>query len=223
VHYSIGATTDATLRLRSSASRRAQSAPLLEAFAAKDWPSLRGPEGNCRLLSTLRARRLRFRAHLRGVTASAAFGALGLATFAPLRLVLETFVGEKHLFAGSKNKFSAALRTLQDSVVVFHEPLSPCPSQAGGWAQFALWAKYCGETCSPGVPGWGPLGLSMRSCNRNPTSLPNRGLNHGSAALRCSEAEVSPLLAAASCAVASAKGLPWLGASRRASYRSCAS
>src|SRR5579872_3921411 len=201
----------------------AEGAPLLEALATKNWTPLRGAERDCRFLSTLRARRFCFRAHLRGASASAAFSALGFTAFAPFRFVLETFVGEKHLFAGSKNKFSAALRTLQHPVVVFHEPLSPCPSQVGGWAHFALRTKSCGETCSPGVPGWGPLGLRTRSCNRNPTSLPNRGLNHGSAALNAAIAEVSPLPAAASCAVASAKGLLSRGASRRASCRSCAS
>jgi hypothetical protein len=74
-------------------------------------------------------------------SASTPFGALGLATFASLRFVLEAFVGKKHLFAGSENKLSAALRTLQDPVVVFHEPLSPYPSQRGGWAHFAMWTK----------------------------------------------------------------------------------
>jgi hypothetical protein len=203
----------------------AKGAALLEALTAKDRTSLRGPEGDSRILATLGASRLRFGAHLRGAATSASttFSALGFAALAPFRLVLETFVGEEHLFAGSKNKLSAALRTLQDPVVIFHEPLSPYPSQRGGWAHFAMSTKYCDETCSPGVPGWGPLGLHMRSCNRNPTSLPNWGLNHESAALRCNEAEVSPLLAAASCAVASAKGLLWLGVSRLASYRSYAS
>jgi hypothetical protein len=85
----------------------------LEAFTAKDRASLCGPEGHGRVFSALRAGRLGFRAHLGGATAaSTAFRALGFATFASLRFVLETFVGEKHLFAGSKNKFSATLRTL---------------------------------------------------------------------------------------------------------------
>src|SRR5271166_2277056 len=35
---------------------------------------------------------------------------------------------------------------------------SPCPSQEGGCARFAMRAKCRDETCSPGVPGWGPLG-----------------------------------------------------------------
>jgi hypothetical protein len=100
---------------------------LLKTFAAKDWTSLCGPEGHGGVLSALGAGGLRFRTHLRGATASAAFRALRFATFASFRFVLESFVGEKHLLAGSKNKFSAALRTLQDPVVIFHEPLSPCP------------------------------------------------------------------------------------------------
>jgi hypothetical protein len=98
---------------------------LLEALAAKDRASLRGPEGNSGFLPALRARGLSFRAHLRGAPTSSAFGSFGLAALAPLGLVLESLVGEKHLFAGCKNKLSAALSTLQDPVVVFHEPLSP--------------------------------------------------------------------------------------------------
>jgi hypothetical protein len=116
---------------------------LLKAFSAKDRASLRGSEGDGSVLSALGAGGLRFRAHLRGAASSTAFSALGLAAFASLWFVLETFVGEKHLFAGSKNKFSAALRTLENPVVVFHEPLSPCPSQGGGWARFAMPAKCC--------------------------------------------------------------------------------
>jgi hypothetical protein len=85
----------------------------LKALAAKNGTSLRGTEGDGGVLTALRASRFGFRAHLRGATTSAAFRALRFATFASLRFVLETFVGEKHLFAGSKNKFSAALRTLQ--------------------------------------------------------------------------------------------------------------
>jgi hypothetical protein len=94
--------------------RGAESTALLEALAAKNRTSLRRPEGDSSFLSALRARRLCFRAHLGGAATSATptFSALGLATFASFRFVLETFVGEKHLFAGSKNKLSAALRTL---------------------------------------------------------------------------------------------------------------
>src|SRR5208282_3809762 len=124
--------------LQATCSRCAERATLLEAFTAKNRTSLRGPEGDSRFLSTLGASCFCFRTHLGGAAAStsAALSALGFTAFASLRFVLETLVGEKHLLAGSKNKFSAALRTLQHPVVVFHEPLSPCPSQGGGWAHF---------------------------------------------------------------------------------------
>jgi hypothetical protein len=60
-------------------------------------------------------------------TTTAALGPFSLASFATLGFVFEPLVGEKHLFAGGKNEFSTALRTLQHSIVVFHEPLSPGP------------------------------------------------------------------------------------------------
>jgi hypothetical protein len=133
------------LRLGADDLSCAESTTLLEALAAKNRTSLRGAERDSGFLSALRACRLRFRAHLGGSAASTtAFSALGLASFASLWFVLETLVGEKHLLAGSKNKFSAAFRALQHPVVVFHEPLSPCPSQGGGWVRFARRAKCCG-------------------------------------------------------------------------------
>jgi hypothetical protein len=102
----------------------------LEAFPAEHRAPLRGPERNRRIFPTLRASGLGFRSHLGSPGwAAATFGTLGLACLATLRLVFKTFVGKKHLFAGSKNKLSAALRTLQDLIVVFHEPF---PSTAFG-------------------------------------------------------------------------------------------
>ena len=71
------------------------------------------------------------------MTSTAALGPFSLASFATLGLVLETFVGKKHLFAGSKNEFSTALRTLQHLVVVFHEPLSPGPVAGEGMGGLA--------------------------------------------------------------------------------------
>jgi len=67
---------------------------------------------------------------------ASAFGAFSLTSFAALRFVFETLVGEEHLFSGGKNEFGATLRTLQYSIVVFHEPLSPGPVRAGAWAHF---------------------------------------------------------------------------------------
>jgi hypothetical protein len=103
--------------------RRTHRAPLLEALPAEHRAPLRRPEGNGRYLAALRAIGFRFRPHR---TASpATFCSLCLAGFAPLRFVLETFVGEKHLFAGSKYELCTTLGTFQDLIVIFHEPLSP--------------------------------------------------------------------------------------------------
>jgi hypothetical protein len=42
------------------------------------------------------------------------------AILTPLGFILETLIGEKHLFAGGENKLLIAIRTLQDLIVVFH-------------------------------------------------------------------------------------------------------
>src|SRR5260370_13864490 len=123
------------LRLRIPALRRAHRPALLEAFSAKHRPPLRRTEGNGSFLPTLRAVCLRFRSHRGGVTAATALGTFRLATFAALGLVFEPLVGEKHLFAGGKNELTAALRTLQHAIVIFHEPLSlgpPAGKRMGG-------------------------------------------------------------------------------------------
>jgi hypothetical protein len=43
-----------------------------------------------------------------------------LAILATLWFVFETFVGEKHLFASSKNELRTTLSAFQDLIVVFH-------------------------------------------------------------------------------------------------------
>lgn len=93
----------------------------LEAFPAKYRSPLCGPEGNRGFLSALRACGLRFGSRLSGSATSSALGALCLTGLAPLWLVLEPFVGEKHLLAGCKYELGTAFRTLQDSIVEFHE------------------------------------------------------------------------------------------------------
>jgi hypothetical protein len=105
----------------------------LEAFPAKHRAPLRWPEGNRCFFSALRAGRLGFRSHLGGsASAASAFGTLCFACLASLGFVFESLVGEKHLFAGGKNKLSATLRTLQDLIVVFHEPFPLDPIRAVG-------------------------------------------------------------------------------------------
>jgi hypothetical protein len=102
---------------------RPHRSPCLEAFPAKYQSALRRPEGHCGFLPALRARGLRLCSHLGGVSAAPATNlrALGFAAFATLRFVLESFVGEEHLFAGCKYKLGTAFRTLQNPIVEFHE------------------------------------------------------------------------------------------------------
>jgi hypothetical protein len=102
---------------------RAHGPPLLEALAAIHRATLRRPKWNGRFLSALRAVRFRFRPHR--TAAPATFGSFRLAGFATLWFVLEALVGEKHLFAGGKHELSTTLGTLEDLIVIFHEPLSP--------------------------------------------------------------------------------------------------
>jgi hypothetical protein len=59
--------------------------------------------------------------------ATAALGSLGFASFAALRFVLESLVGEKHLLAGREHELGTTLCAFQHPIVVFHEPLSPGP------------------------------------------------------------------------------------------------
>jgi hypothetical protein len=81
----------------------------LKAFATEDWPALRWAKRDGSVLSALRAACLRLRTHWQAASVhSTAVGALGFASFASFRFVFEAFVGEKHLFAGSKDKFSTA-------------------------------------------------------------------------------------------------------------------
>jgi hypothetical protein len=93
---------------------------LLKTLAAVNGPSLRGLEGNGRFFPALRAHRLRFDPLNAYRAWIAALRADSLARFAPLGLVFEALVGEKHLLAGGENEFSPAFPALQDLIVVFH-------------------------------------------------------------------------------------------------------
>ena len=156
--------------------RRPHRPSCLEALPAKHRSSLRRPERHCGFLPTLRASCLRFRTHRRVSTAASALGPLRLTTLASLRFVFESLVGEKHLFAGCKHKFGAAIRALQYPIVEFHEPLPLNPYRAGEGVYRALWALKNSGTCSSGLPGMDPWGLRAQLDNSYPTSPPDRGL-----------------------------------------------
>jgi hypothetical protein len=99
-----------------SCSRDSRSAFALEALAAEDGTSLCGFKGYGCLdtafgamsasLSAGEASRSRTRTRAHACT-----GAFGLARFASLGVVLELFVEEKELFAGSEDELSTAICT----------------------------------------------------------------------------------------------------------------
>jgi hypothetical protein len=92
--------------------RCAHRPPLLKTFAAKHRAALRRAERNSSFLSALRAGCLGF-SSLECIDGRIrALRALGFAILAPLGLVFEAFVGEKHLLAGGEDKFLIAFRTL---------------------------------------------------------------------------------------------------------------
>jgi len=92
--------------------------PLLKTFSAIDRTSLRGLERNRSFFSALRAHRLGFDPLC--ATRTIALRAMSFACLAPLGLVLEALVGEKHLLAGGKDELTSALAALQDLIVIFH-------------------------------------------------------------------------------------------------------
>jgi hypothetical protein len=94
---------------------------LLEAFAAVNRSPLCRLERYRCFLSALRAHSLGFDTlHTVAGTTSVSRGAVCLARFAPLGLVLETLVGEKHLLAGGENELGITFGAFQNPVLKFH-------------------------------------------------------------------------------------------------------
>jgi hypothetical protein len=142
--------------------------PLLETLAAVDWAPLRGLERNRGFLPALRAHGLgldALNAAVRG--RSSALRSRGFARLAPLGLVLEALVGEKHLLAGGEDKLRPTVRALQDLVMIFHGPLrglartgqatrQAMSSETGTWGRMrfplAGWHEMPEETLKTGLP-----------------------------------------------------------------------
>ena len=98
----------------------ANGPPLLKTFAAIDGTSLGGPKRDRGFFSALRADCLRFYSLNATRTRFCALGPICFAGLAPFGLILEAFVREKHLLAGSENKLGSTIGALQDLVMVFH-------------------------------------------------------------------------------------------------------
>jgi hypothetical protein len=94
--------------------------PLLKTFSAIHRASLCRLEGNGCFFSALRTHRLGLDTLHAAGTCRCARRAIGFARLAPLGLVLEALVGEKHLLAGGENELSRTFSTLQNPVMVFH-------------------------------------------------------------------------------------------------------
>ncbi len=136
-------------------SGRAHRAPLLEALPAEDRAALRRAEGDRGFLAALRAVSPGLRPHGSRRTSACGFRPLGLTCFTALGFVLETFIGEEHLFAACENEFGATLRALQHLVMVFHEPLSPRPETGQGRAwrtRGRIWNSR--DTRATGLDPW---------------------------------------------------------------------
>jgi len=93
----------------------------LKALPTVDWPALRRLEGNRRFLATLRADRGSFDSLV--ALAAKPLVPSGLARFAPLGLVLESFVREEELFSRGKNKLGPTIHALDDLIPIFHAEL----------------------------------------------------------------------------------------------------
>jgi hypothetical protein len=116
--------------------RRSHRSPGLKTFPAKNRPPLCRPERDRGFFPALRTVRPGLRSHrsatpATGCACTSPLRALGLAAFASLRFVLESFVGEEHLFSRRKYKLGTTLRTLQHPIVEFHERSPGTPTPAG--------------------------------------------------------------------------------------------
>jgi hypothetical protein len=109
----------AQLRLCGCA-RSSDRSSLLKALPAIHGTPLRRLEGDRGLFTALRADRLRFHPLRISRIPVVPLRAICLARLAPLRLVLETLVGEEHLLAGGEDEFRSAIDALQHLVMVFH-------------------------------------------------------------------------------------------------------
>ena len=112
----------------------------MKTFAAINGPALCRLEGNRSFLPALRASGLGFDT-LDSVAVSVPISrsAVCLARFAPLGLVLETLVGEKHLLAGGENELGITFGAFQNPVLILHTLLlGSSDNRSGSGTGFAI-------------------------------------------------------------------------------------
>jgi hypothetical protein len=99
----------------------ADRSPLLKTFAAINGAPLRRFKRYRGFFSALGTHGFGFDTlHTVAGTTSTSRCAVCLAGFAPLGLVFESLVGEKHLFAGGENKLGITFGAFQNPVLIFH-------------------------------------------------------------------------------------------------------
>lgn len=99
---------------------------MLEAFAAKNWPSLGGLKWDRGLFATVRTNGMGFHSNgVRPVPRPHHCCPLGLAFAAALWLILELFVVKKKLFPGREDEIGPAVRAFQYLVLEIHLECSP--------------------------------------------------------------------------------------------------
>lgn len=95
--------------------------PLLEAFAAKDWPSLRWLKRNSGLFAAVGTHCVRLHSNgIRPIARAHHRCPFGLASAAALWLILELFVVKEKLLSGREDEIGPAVRAFQYLVLEFH-------------------------------------------------------------------------------------------------------
>src|ERR1700723_3847946 len=128
--------------------------PLLETFAAIYRSSLCRLERNGCFFSALRTHRLGFDTLYAAGTSCGARRAISLARLAPLGLILEALVGEKHLLAGGENELSRTFSALQNPVMEFHTLLHSLAGTGVAAERFLTVAcgRVPGKFTPPSIP-----------------------------------------------------------------------
>jgi hypothetical protein len=112
----------------------------LEALTAIYGSTLRRLERYRGFFPTLRAHGLGLDTlHTVAVTIPVSRSPVCLARFAPLGLVLETLVGEKHLLAGGENELGITFGAFQNPVLILHTLLlGSSDNRSGSGTGFAI-------------------------------------------------------------------------------------
>ncbi len=143
--------------LHSNGTGFADRSSLLKAFSAVNGTSLCRFKRYCRFLAALRTNGLGFDSlHSIAGTISVSCSSASLARFTPLGFVLETLVGEKHLFAGGENELGTTFGAFQNPILIFHTLLLGSKRTKGVAAERFIPGRLLASRLDGGSPvtGW---------------------------------------------------------------------